>query len=172
MDAEKNKRKILFEAINSTIEKWQQEGIPPRWTLIEELKKLSNLRKSLGIPSILPYPFRILTTTLDDGWGLGLDIIHHACDVFGIDYTFLGFLKSPEEIIEACSREMPNALGVTVIQEESLDSLLEIRRMLPDYVEVFAGGPGLQELPTCKGITVLKNVLEFILLFREFRERA
>ncbi|MCX7822585.1 MAG: hypothetical protein N2260_03970 [Syntrophobacterales bacterium] len=156
----------FFEALEESIRNWEREGVPPRWTLIEQLKKLSDLRKSLGISSVLSSPFRFITATLDDGWGLGLEIIHRACDVLGIDYTFLGLLKSPEEIAKACSNEMPDAVGVTVIQEETLDKLLYLRRLLPDRIEIFAGGSGLKEFIAPREIVVVNSVLDFILLVK------
>lgn len=155
---------IFLEALEKNIKKWESEGVPPRWTLIKELNELAQLRKSLGVSLT---PFRLVTATLDDGWGLGLEIIHNACNVLGISYTFMGLLKTPEEIAQLCESEKPDAVGVTVIQEETLDTLFRLRSLLSPKIKIFAGGPAIKEFISHEGIQVFKNVLEFIILMKK-----
>lgn len=151
-----------IRAIEEVIHRWSREGIPPRWTLVEDLKKLIQLKKSLDVSSVMPVPFRLITATLDDGWGLGIEIIHHACDVLGIHYIFLGLMKSANEIAQACESENPDAVGVTVLQDDTVEELLLLRRLLPVQTELFAGGPGIREFKPPAGVLILNNIIDFM----------
>lgn len=153
---------LYVEAVGKFLKRRNQEGIPPRWTLVEELKKLVELRQTLGVSSITPAPFRLLTATLDDGWGLGIEIIHHACDVLGVHYTFLGLMKSAQDITRSCEIEKPDAVGVTVLQEDTIEELLLLRRLITAETQIFAGGFGIRNLTPVAGITVFKDIVSFM----------
>lgn len=160
----------FIASVRKKLESWEKSGIPPRWTLLEELKELQNLRVSLGLDSVMENPPRLLTATLDDGWGLGLDVIHLACDALGIPYTFIGLMKTPEEIMATCVSNPPDAVGISVIQEDSVEKLLHLRRLLPRNIPIFAGGPGLKdriEVPSEEKLVIVKNVAHFMKLILE-----
>ena len=161
----KNTLNDFITSVKEKLESWDKSGIPTRWTLLEELKGLQNLRLSLGLNSIIGNPPRLLTTTLDDSWGLGLDVIHLACDALGIPYTFIGLMKTPEEITASYTPNLHDAVGITVIQENSVEKLLHLRRLLPQNISILAGGPGLKymlEIPSGEKLIIVKNVVHFI----------
>ncbi|MEJ5299511.1 MAG: cobalamin-dependent protein [Thermodesulforhabdaceae bacterium] len=158
-------RAYFLEAVREKLEIWEKSGIPPRWSLLEELKKLQSLRISLGLSSICENPPRLITATLDDGWGLGIEVIHMACNALGIPYNFLGLMKTPEEIVDACASDPPDIVGVTVIQEDSAEELLRLRRLLQPNILILAGGPGLKdpaEISHENNLIIVKNVSHFI----------
>jgi len=170
----KNTLSNFIASVRKKLENWEKIGIPPRWTLLGELKELQNLRVSLGLSSAIENPPRFLTATLDDGWGLGLEIIHLACDALGIPYTFTGLMKTPEEIIASCTSDLPDIVGITVIQEDSVEKLLHLRRLLPQNIPIFAGGPGLKdaikdaiEMSSKEKLVIVKNVAHFINIIME-----
>ncbi len=144
---------------------WQKKGLPPRWSLLQELKNLASLRLSMNISHVLPKRVSIVTATIDDGWGMGLEIIHLACDVLGIEYKFIGLMRKPEEILGHLLKEQPRFLGITLLQEDSIPLLQYIHDSTPEDLLILAGGPafknGLKE-ETMERLRIIANVKEFI----------
>ena len=83
----------------------------------------------------------MLTATVDDGLGQGLAVIERFAGAIGIQLIALGLLQSPEVIIAACRRHRPDYLGLTVLQFDSEDDLIQIARGLPSKTRIIAGGP-------------------------------
>lgn len=98
-------------------------------------------RRQRGIPGIWEQPPLLITATLDDGWGHGLEVIHHFAEAVGLRYMPLGLLKPPETIIEECRKHQPDFLGLTVLQFDSEEALSRIRKEIPSRTRIIAGGP-------------------------------
>ena len=83
----------------------------------------------------------MITATLDDGLGHGLEVIRMFSEVAGLDILDLGLLVMPEKIITACRTNKPDLLGLTVLQFDSEEDILMISRNLPSKTKIIAGGP-------------------------------
>ncbi|WP_143083095.1 hypothetical protein [Thermodesulforhabdus norvegica] len=148
------------------IRRWELRGLPPRWTLINTLKELKKRRDTV-VASLFESPPLILTATLDDGWGVGIEVIHAACDVLGIPYVFLGLIVSPEVIIRKCEELRPGVLGLTVLHESSLMDLKSLDQNLPENVLILVGGMWIDCREFSRRLKYLKNVLDFMKFFLE-----
>jgi hypothetical protein len=79
-------------------------------------------------------------------------------------------MKTPEEIMATCVSNPPDAVGISVIQEDSVEKLLHLRRLLPQNIPIFAGGPGLKdmiEVSSEEKLVIVKNVAHFMKLILE-----
>ncbi|SMC19981.1 Methylmalonyl-CoA mutase, cobalamin-binding subunit [Desulfacinum hydrothermale DSM 13146] len=136
-DAWAHLRKCAQEFLNG----WKQDGIPPRWALLQSLRKLDRTRIAL-LGDDLPFPFmpRMYLATLDDGWGHGLDAIELAGRGLGAPVRRLGLMMAPEQILAACVAEPPHILGLTVLHNDSEPALARICRGIPPQTAVLGGG--------------------------------
>jgi methylmalonyl-CoA mutase cobalamin-binding subunit len=86
----------------------------------------------------------MLTATIDDGWGHGLEIIEKLAAATGIQVQRLGLLQSADRIITACREQSPDFFGLTVLQFDSDDTVAAIVRDLPASTLLIAGGAAYQ----------------------------
>lgn len=118
----------------------------------------------------------MLTATLDDGLGQGLEVIRMFSEAAGLEIIELGLLVAPEKIIAACKKHNPDLLGLTVLQFDSEENILKISRNLPSKTKIIAGGPVFaadQEFARQTGIHfAAKNVADFIRFLLQFEERV
>ena len=91
-------------------------------------------------PALWPRPPRMVTATIDDGWGHGLAVIQSLAAAAGVRVQSLGVLQSPETIVSTCRREHPDLLGLTVLQFDSDDAVRHIVERLPPHTTLVAGG--------------------------------
>ena len=156
----------LRDKIDRLLESWQKKGLPSRQGLVEAAERLTQWKKEERITGLWPSPLTMITATIDDGWGHGLDIIHRYAKVAGVSIHPLGLLCSPEEIVEACKARRPDILGLTVLQFFSDDDLIHISANLPKKTRIIAGGPVFNADPdfaACTGVHhVAKNVAAFL----------
>lgn len=148
---------------------WESEGIPPRWTLISSLRSLKERREEEGA-TLIERPYLILTATLDDGWGVGLETIHAACEALGIKYVFLGLMVPPELIIQKCAEIQPDMVGLTILHEPSLELLKELDQALPKALPLLVGGLKIEGGEFSARLRPVRNVLDFVKIFLKPRE--
>jgi methylmalonyl-CoA mutase cobalamin-binding subunit len=86
-------------------------------------------------------PPKMVTATIDDGWGNGLKLIHLFAEAAGVQVVPLGLLQPPGDIAAACVTIEPAFLGMTVLQFDSEDDLIDIARNIPSGTQIVAGGP-------------------------------
>ena len=79
--------------------------------------------------------------TLDDAWGLGIELILKYARLLGVETHYLGALVSWPDIVAACRTFHPDYLGLTILQLDSEDDLAALRAHLPASVKLIAGGP-------------------------------
>ena len=94
-----------------------------------------------GASGLWENPPLIITATLDDGLGQGLEIIRMFSETAGLEIIDLGLLVTPEKIIAACKKNNPDLLGLTVLQFDSEEDILMISKNLPSKTKIIAGGP-------------------------------
>jgi methylmalonyl-CoA mutase cobalamin-binding subunit len=86
----------------------------------------------------------MVTATIDDGWGHGLEVIEKLAEATGVRIHSLGLLQSPASIIDDCRKLNPQFLGLTVLQLDSDDRVADIVRGLPSATLLVAGGPAFR----------------------------
>jgi len=129
-------RDRVFEMLQD----WSRQGKPTREDYLEGARKLEALRRQSEWGGLWPKSPSMVTATLDDGWGHGLDIIEALAASVGVEVHSLGVLQSPATIVKACRDRQPDLLGLTVLQFDSDEALIQITRALPPVTTLIAGG--------------------------------
>lgn len=163
----------LKEKIERLLHVWRLNGIPTREGFAAEAQALTRWREDKGISGLWQSPPVMVTATVDDGWGHGLELIHRFAEAVGLRVLPLGLLQSPETVIKACHRNRPDLLGLTVVQLDSEEAIAEIARNLPEHTRIIAGGPAFRtdvDLARRTGISfVAAHAAEFLAYLIEFR---
>jgi methylmalonyl-CoA mutase cobalamin-binding subunit len=131
----------LREKLEKLSRKWQSEGLPSRSGLEKAAGDLREWKKKTSCPGLWDIPPLMMTATLDDGLGHGLEVIRMFSEAAGLEIIELGLLVRPEKIITACKKHKPDLLGLTVRQFDSEEDILTISRNLPARTKIIAGGP-------------------------------
>ena len=153
---------------------WKKTGFPSREKLVSTADELMEWKKKNHTKGIWGKSPLMVTATLDDTFGHGLQLIHLYAKVAGIKITPIGLLQTPEQIIETCREVNPDFLGLTVLQFDSEEALTAICSNLPSKTKVVVGGPIFKadpDLAQRAGVAyVAKNVsffLEYLLTSSE-----
>jgi methylmalonyl-CoA mutase cobalamin-binding subunit len=131
----------LRARITEMVSQLRETRRPSRNALISAAEAVLEWKRKNGVSGLWQAPPLMVTATLDDGWGHGLEVIHRYGEVAGLSILPLGLLKTPEEIIQACTARQPDILGMTVLQFDTEAALLEIRSRIPQKTRIIAGGP-------------------------------
>jgi methylmalonyl-CoA mutase cobalamin-binding subunit len=117
---------------------------PTRESYLNAARELTAWRSERGHSGLWEPPPLMVTATIDDGWGHGLEVIEKLAQAAGVKIHSLGLLQSPESIVNACLELSPRLLGLTVLQLDSDDWVADIVRGLPPSTLLVAGGPAFQ----------------------------
>jgi len=128
------------DRVSELLQDWARQGKPTREDYLEGARKLETLRRQSEWGGLWPQSPLMITATLDDGWGHGLDIIETLAASVGVTVHSLGVLQSPAAIVQACRDRQPALLGLTVLQFDSDEALIHITRALPPVTTLIAGG--------------------------------
>jgi methylmalonyl-CoA mutase cobalamin-binding subunit len=128
-------------AFSEAIQELRTAGKPSRETLMAAARSLAEKRIQSGSPGLWKRPPRMALATVDDGWGHGLEVIRAWAEAAGMEVRHLGLLVEPEEIVAACREWKPHILGMTVLQFDTEEAMLRIRRGIPFSTQIVAGGP-------------------------------
>ena len=145
---------------------WAQLGLPSRKKLELTADAFISWKKDHNIKSLWNIEPLMLTATLDDGLGQGLQIIHRYAEVLGVRILSLGLLQKPETILAACRQYKPEFLGMTLLQLDSDEALCQIGHGIHSKTRLIVGGPVFKFDPElaerCKVDFVAKDVSHFI----------
>lgn len=134
----------LRRHLRNLLQNWRDAGLPPRWQLMNELQELLEWREKNQIAGLWDPPPLMLTATVDDGWGHGLEVVERCACAVGIQIQRIGLLQTPEVIVDYCRRLQPRLLGLTVLQFDSEAQLRFIVENLPGPTQMVAGGAPFQ----------------------------
>jgi len=134
-------KKQLREKLEVLSKEWQSKGLPSRSGIEKAAGDLRDWRIKTGGSGLWDIPPLMITATLDDGLGHGLEVIRMFSKAAGLEIIDLGLLVTPEKIITACKKHKPDLLGITVLQFDSEEDILMISRNLPSKTKIIAGGP-------------------------------
>ena len=145
---------------------WIAHGLPTREKVISIAGYLSALKQQYTLSGLWSIPPKMLTTTLDDGFGQGIEIIQLFAKIVGLEVVPLGLLQKPEAIIAACQAHVPDYLGLSVLHLDSEDALAFVSRGVPQGTRLIAGGPAFRLDPDmasrCRVHATAANVAHFI----------
>ena len=165
-------RKQLREKLEGLSREWQSKGLPSRSRLEKTAGGLHEWRIKTASSGLWGIPPIMITATLDDGLGHGLEVIRMFSEAAGLEIIDLGLLVTPEKIITACKKNKPDLLGLTVLQFDSEENILMISRNLPERTKIIAGGPVFGADPGFARRTgihfAVKNVAYFIRFLLQF----
>lgn len=130
----------LLQSIDALLAEWARQ--PRRPSREDYLAAAAFLARQRGAPGdgLWRAPPALLTATLDDGWGHGLEVIEALAAAVGVRVRRLGLLQTPQAVLAACRREGPDLLGLTVLQFDSEEAVAAIARGLPRGTTLVAGG--------------------------------
>jgi len=164
---------ILRKKIIDTCQIWHKTARPSRQAFLDLADNLIKWKQKTGIQGLWDTPPLMLTATIDDAWGHGLEIIQTYAKAAGINTLPLGLLQSPETIIAECQNHVPHILGMTILQFDSEDSIAYIRKKIPSKTLIVAGGPLFRadpELAQRMGIDfVAKDAVAFMEFLLDFK---
>ncbi len=150
--------------------------MPSRSGLEKVAGDLREWKVKTGGSGLWANPPLMMTATLDDGLGHGLEVIRMFSEAAGLEIIELGLLVAPEKIITACKKNKPDLLGLTVLQFDSEENILMISRNLPAKTKIIAGGPVFtadRGFARRAGIHfAAKNVADFIRFLLQFESGA
>ena len=127
--------------ISALLSAWEASGLPGRATLHDIADDLMKWRSGNNIPGLWKTPPRMVGATLDDAWGVGVELILKYAKVLGVETHYLGVLVPWPDIVAACSTFRPDYLGLTLLQLASEDDVAALREQLSPEVKIIAGGP-------------------------------
>lgn len=163
-----------FDAlVSDTLARLSAGGKPSRDALMTAARELLQNRRSANLPGFWTTPPLMVTATIDDGFGHGLEVIRRFAEAAGIRTRHLGLLQKPETIIAACKASTPAILGLTVLQFDSEEHLAAIRKAIPSATRMICGGPVFQadrELAGRAGVDfIAKDAARFLELLGRHR---
>ena len=113
---------------------------PTREDYLDAAREFSRQREQGGLDGLWRNPPLMVTATIDDGWGHGLQVVEALARAVGVEVHSLGVLQGSEAIVAACRRLRPRLLGLTVLQLDSDETVREIARGIPSETLLIAGG--------------------------------
>ena len=153
---------------------WESTS-PTRESYLNAARDLTVSRSDNHHPGLWALPPLMVTATIDDGMGHGLEVIETLAAAAGVRIHSLGLLQSPEIIGEACRKLNPQFLGLTVLQFDSDDWVADIVRELPSSTLLIAGGPAYlydEDFARRTGThVVVKNGAAFLRFLMNWNER-
>jgi methanogenic corrinoid protein MtbC1 len=136
---------INMETLRDRLEKlvagFLENGRPARTELAAAAKEIQQWKAEHQVAGLWTDPPLMVTATLDDAMGHGLDLIHQYAELAGLKVQALGLMQSAETVAAACRELNPVLLGLTVLQFDTEEDLIQIARNIPETTRIVAGGP-------------------------------
>lgn len=131
----------LRARLNELVATLCESGAPARTELVAAGAEIQRWKMENKVAGLWADPPLMVTATLDDAMGHGLDLIHQYAELAGLRVKALGLLQSAETIAAACRELEPAFLGLTVLQFDTEDDLAIIAQNIPETTRIVAGGP-------------------------------
>lgn len=156
----------LKKRLGRISQKWISESLPSHQVLESTAEALTQWKRDHQVSGIWRHRPLMVTATIDDGIGQGIQIIECYAKVLGLTVHHLGLLQHPDTIIHQCRRLQPDVLGLTVLQMDSDDALFKVGHNLPSKTCLITGGPAFKFDPDmatrCNVDYVAANAAYFI----------
>ena len=158
----------LRKRLVDLLDHWGKKGFPSHGGLVSTANELMEWKKKTHIEGIWEKPPLMVTATLDDTFGYGLQVIHLYAEVVGIRIKPIGLLQTSEQIVKICCEVAPDFLGLTILQFDTEEALTEICRNLPSKTKVVVGGPIFKTDPYLAQRAGVHYVAKNVALFLEY----
>lgn len=132
---------LLRTRLHELVARLQDKGRPARTELLAAAEEILQWKTENQVAGLWADPPLMVTATLDDAMGHGLDLIHQYAELAGLKVQALGLLQSAETVAAACREMHPALLGLTMLQFDSEEDLIQIARNIPETTRIVAGGP-------------------------------
>ena len=126
-------------------------GRPARTELQAAAADLQQWKAEHRVAGLWTDPPMMVTATLDDAMGHGLELIHQYAEMAGLQVRPLGLMQTPEMVAAACRELAPELLGLTVLQFDTEEDLNFIAHNIPAATRIVAGGPVFKADPELAG---------------------
>jgi len=90
---------------------WIAQGLPSREQLVRSGQELIRWKQETGHQGLWSTRPRLLTATLDDGIGQGIEIIQLFAEVMGMQVIPLGLVRPPTALWPLAGSTCPNMSG-------------------------------------------------------------
>jgi hypothetical protein len=167
-------RRKLRKSVEDLINHWESDGMPGRDLLIKQAESL----REAGRPGLWAPAPTMITATIDDAIGQGIDLIGRFAEALGVRVEFLGLMQPPERIVREARKRNADLAGVTVLQLDTEPVLSQIGRDLPNETALIAGGPAFRldpDLADRAGVSFVARdaaaFLRFLLGYAPDRQR-
>ena len=166
---------LVREKLSDLVRQWQVDGTPSKYAFEFITSDLFEWKEANSISSGLwPTPPTMITATLDDFVGQGIETIEFFAKFAGMEVTSLGVMQPVETIVEECTERRPTLLGLTVLRTFVFEDLIYIGQNIPSStLLIVGGGPCLQsepEIATQANLhLVAKDVKDFIEFMLNFQ---
>jgi hypothetical protein len=169
-----NSSSLLREKLAGLLQEWQGDGLPSRYAFEFIASDLIEWKRTNRISGLWDTPPTMITATLDDFVGKGIETIGLFAEIAGIKVTPLGVMQSPETIVKECNKQNPSLLGLTVLRTFVFEDLVYIgHKIPPNTLLIVGGGPCLQSDPEiatrAKLHFVAKDVRDFVQFMLNFQ---
>ena len=101
----------MRDDVRALLQKWQLKGKPTREDYLAGARTLESQRWESPNRGLWPQPPLMISATLDDGWGHGLDVIEALAAAVGVVVHRLGLLQRPAAILAACREQQARPAG-------------------------------------------------------------
>jgi hypothetical protein len=134
-------RDLLKNRLAEMVTELRAGGKPSRAALSDAAEEIQQWKEANRIGGLWTQPPLMVTATLDDAMGHGLDLIHRYAELAGLRVRALGLLQAADTVAAVCRELVPGLLGLTVLQFDTEDDLALIARSIPAATRIVAGGP-------------------------------
>jgi methylmalonyl-CoA mutase cobalamin-binding subunit len=137
----------LRTILNELVNQWQNDPTVSWYQIYQVGEKLLAWKTQNRIAGIWKQSPKMITATMDDAIGQGLKMIHLFSRIAGMDIEPLGLMQSKETIIDACNYQLPDFLGMTILQYDTEEILNTIIPQFPKKMCILVGGPIFKMIP-------------------------
>lgn len=140
--------KRLSMALTRLCTAWEARGLFSRNRVMSTGRQLVRWKQQHDISGLWHKAPVLVTATLDDGLGMGLDLIELYAAVAGMRVERLGLLMDSDTLVQQCQASRPDFLGLTVLREDAMELLdTQIAPAVLPETTILAGGPAFKLLP-------------------------
>jgi len=151
--------------LEKTLNEWHLHGVPPRYELRSVISDLRNWRENVGVSSLWDQPPLMVSATLDDGWGLGIETIESCARAVGICVYSIGLMIPAQDLIRTCHEMRPDLLALTMLHSDTEPVLEQVCTAVAGMSRVVVGGAGAAGNPRLEqrlDIMVAKDISDFL----------
>ncbi len=155
------------------LEEWKANKFASRYEIEQSGHDLLEWKTSNRISGIWNESPLMITATLDDALGQGIELIQLFAQAAGMEVIPLGICRPATAIITECKKHLPDLLGLTVLRSDVEEDLIFIGQSIPSKTRLIAGGgPLLSDAEIIRDARicfVAKDIASFVRYMLDFK---